>query len=144
MTRWLWLWVTLLVAVSSLSAQGSARSQSPRSRAPNAIFAEVLGNGGLYSLNYDRSLNDAISIRGGYTKWSSVEFGDQPTKHYKFFLLMLNGLLGQTPQRFEIGGGARIGSVERQDSPSKSAVKVTSVIGYRYQQSDQGWLFRCG
>jgi len=144
-TRWFLAAALIFAAIRSPEAQDSAISQAHRGHAPNAIFVEILGNGGLYSLNYDRSLSNAISVRGGYTKWSSVDLGDQPTKHYMFYLLMLNGLLGQTPHRFEIGGGARFGRVEEENTPgAKSALKVTSTFGYRYQQPSQGWLFRCG
>src|SRR6266704_4245650 len=77
------------MAIVSLTSQDTAMTQAPRYRAPNAVFVEALGNGGLYSFNYDRRLNNSVSIRAGLTKWTSVALlGDQPTRHYKFQLLM--------------------------------------------------------
>src|SRR5437763_91281 len=67
--------------------------------------------GGLYSFNYDRRLNNSVSLRGGLSRWTSVApLGDQPKRHYTFHLMMVNGLFGDAPNFFELGAGARFGS----------------------------------
>src|SRR4051812_18289452 len=37
---------------------------------PNAIAGELFGRGLLYSINYDRSLNDSFAIGAGFSYWS--------------------------------------------------------------------------
>src|SRR5437870_2209495 len=80
--------VPAFLAIASVRAQDTATTRASRYRAPNAVYVEALGNGGLYSFNYDRRLNNRVSLRGGFTRWTSVPLlGDQPTRHYKFYLL---------------------------------------------------------
>src|SRR5207248_406513 len=83
--------ILAFMAIASLRAQDTALTQAPRYRAPNALFVEALGNGGLYSFNYDRRLNNSVTLRGGFTRWTSVSLGSYATRHYTFHLLMLNG-----------------------------------------------------
>ena len=136
--------ISLLVGME-LPAQDSVSHAEAARHAPNAVFVEALGNGGLYSINYDRLLNSDFSLRAGFTKWSSIELGDQPTKHYAFYLLMLNSLWGSTSNKFEFSGGARFGHVAQENSLAPTAAaKVTTTFGYRYQPLSYGWLFRAG
>ncbi len=44
---------------------------------PNAISAELLGRGFLYSINYDRSLNESFAIGAGFSYWSVSSFASK-------------------------------------------------------------------
>jgi hypothetical protein len=136
------VWALVVISAAPVDAQHLTRR-----RAPNAVFLELFGNGGLWSVNYDRKLNETFSVRGGYTNWSSIELGDQPTKNYRFYLAMLNALFRNAPHRLELGVGVRVGSYDFPEfaSPKRYAVsKLTSTVGYRYQPRTPGWIFRLG
>lgn len=58
--------IALLACGSPCLAQAGA-AQSAR----NAVYLELLGNGGLYSVNFERILNDTLALRVGFATWNS-------------------------------------------------------------------------
>ncbi len=64
------------------------------------------------------------------------------------FPVMGNYFIGTGNNKFELGGGFLLGSKEvipSMGERSKSSVfSLTSVIGYRYQKPEGGFLFRVG
>ncbi|MFZ1977757.1 MAG: hypothetical protein WAV76_07350 [Bacteroidota bacterium] len=110
---------------------------------PNSIFIEGAGNGGLYSINYDRLLTNNLSCRIGY---SYLEILSAQISTYPF---LVNYLYGENSSKIEIGLGIMLinisVSTELTNLPpvlSISTTLVTGAFGYRYQQKDGGIIFR--
>lgn len=130
-----WLVVVVLVAVVP-----AARAQQEPLTALNAVYAEALGNGVYYSVNYDRMLNDRLSVRVGVMAAGSV---GAP--------IMMNYLLGFGSHHLEVGLGvvfltsadvASSGLHLHQDD--LSTTMATCTFGYRYQSPGGGYVFRAG
>jgi len=131
--------------------------------APNGIYFELLGNGLLYTINYDRFVSDDISLRAGFEyiglgasdpsgggESISVSMMLVPITFNYFFASHNNGMIGSS--KFELGAGVVIvnlsanatGSAGTLFSGSGVGVGGTATIGYRYQPSDGGFIFRIG
>ncbi len=138
----------IIVIVSMLSAlymPASVQSaQDPDGHfARNAVYFEALGPGVFYSLNYERRITDVLSLRAGFTAWNGLVG----------FPLMVNGLLGQDGDYFEIGVGLVPGYTPSSLLSSHSFIirgksdevlYGTATLGYRYQPRTGGVLFRIG
>ena len=112
----------------------------------NAVYCELLGNAGLASLNYERLFTGQTYVRIGYTGWSSSYFGSGT--EFFGFPIMINGFTGKKRNHFEVGGGVLTGRVKEVDwfdeKKSSPVLKLTFLIGYRYQAKGNGLLFRAG
>ncbi len=131
----------LLLAAPAVSAQPSAVG------APNGVYLELLGNGGLYSVNYDRKLTDRVSIRLGVGAWTSESFFGGKTT-LRTVPLTVNVLGGRGNHRLEAAAGVLVGSRTRGSVYSSSSetsgfLSLTGTLGYRYQRQ-RGFLFRTG
>jgi len=99
--------VLTFVMVFSLSFEISAQSRSRSSSTStftgtkNAFFAEVLGNGLLFSVNYDLRLVNSFGARIGVGYVGSTE-GDGGILTVP---VMGNFLLGKNRRYFEVGAG---------------------------------------
>lgn len=75
--------VVVLFSSLTLSAQDSTAVAPDSSlidysiTAKNTVYAELAGNGGLYSVNYDRLVTRNISVRAGVSYWGFT-YGDTP------------------------------------------------------------------
>jgi hypothetical protein len=147
----------LLSSVVLFVANSSARSQVT---APNGIYVELLGNAGVYSINYDRYVADNLSIRAGF-EYIGVS-GGAGTESSSVSLLMIpitcnlliasnnKGHIGSS--KFELGLGVEVASFSASISSgtfggfgaSGLGILYTGTIGYRYQPSDGGFIFRIG
>ena len=87
--------------------------EQPLPAPENAIYFEALGPGILYSINYERMVTEAVSIRIGYSSWqvttpflitSSVSFTGIP--------IMVNVLQGDGNSKLELGAGIEFVSVQ--------------------------------
>jgi hypothetical protein len=116
---------------------------APASR--NSIFAELLGNGGVYSINVERLLTDHLGLRVGYAAWDSNLFGilDAVRDQYKTVPVTVSYLLGGGERKLELGGGMVFGRFRDFDGTS-SFRSLTGIIGYRSQPPEGGYLFRAG
>jgi hypothetical protein len=139
-----------LVLLLLVLAAGPAHGQVEEDRSRNAAFVELLGNGGLYSLNYDRLLTDNVSLRAGFARWTADDlFGSEAQKHFTTVPLLANYLVGSGTGRLELGAGVLLGR-RRQDwggggtETTESFVSLTGVLGYRHQPRGRGWMFRAG
>ena len=124
----------------------TAIAQSPASR--DRIYAEFLGCGVIYSINYDHSFSESLGMRAGvgYFPYQGVSFGTFPLMGYY--------LLGSGSHKFEFGLGVCIVlQPERQsfswmsspdDHIEGNAVMGATTLGYRYQSADGGFIFRAG
>lgn len=116
----------------------------------NAVYAELLGQGLLYSINYDRLITQELSVRVGFSRWNfPFLFGDVT---FTGFPIMLNYLWGKGSSRLELGVGFVPASVEgreiftsrSQDVFQRYLVLGTATIGYRAQPREGGFVFRVG
>jgi len=143
-TRSLFSLLVLLAGATPCLAQPEAAHVSR-----NAVFFEMLGNGGLYSFNYERMLNDSLGLRVGYASWSSPVFWEgSPPDQYVTLPVSVSYLLGRGDRKLELGGGITFGegtldrsSDLRRDFTFRS---LTAIVGYRSQPPGRGYLFRVG
>ncbi len=127
----------MLLAVSApVSAQTADSTNTYYLK--NAVYFEVFGVGGLYSLNYDRRISRELDFRLGFTT-SPILNG---------FPVMLNYLAGSHSNYFEIGVGALIVVTTPNGKPffsissAPSSCILVGTIGYRYQPDSSGYVFR--
>lgn len=113
---------------------------------PNSIYFEALGNGGLYSVNYDRLFTENFGGRVGVMYLSTLDFFWTSIDNILLIPAILNYFVG-TKHKLELGGGivfASVGSFGFESGSGASNVVGTAVIGYRYQKPEGGFLFRAG
>jgi hypothetical protein len=103
----LWLSAFLIMLPVSVFCQENVRSESR-----NAIYLEFLGQGILYSVNYDYMLSDHFSLRAGATIWEMEppDFSMKPSsgdrqKEFGGFPIMINYLSGEKDRHLELGIG---------------------------------------
>jgi len=137
--------------------ESSGRGTSQERKANNLVYLELLGNGGLYSINYERMLGKDLSARAGFSYFSigaGVSDG-QTTSSAKASIytapLMVNYLVGGKNHKLEAGAGATVVYVSASAkgagiSSSAEGVGVvgTGTVGYRYSPMDGGFVFRVG
>lgn len=119
----------------------------------NAIYFELFGQGGLYSINYDYRIKEEISIRAGFTSWGIGVF--ENNFHFTGFPIMLNYLSGKRSGHLEAGVGfipATVSFHGGDSNPffilegegSSTRVLGTATLGYRFQPLQGGFVFRAG
>lgn len=141
------LTVMLCCMFSSLEAQ---ENQQVFKR--NAFYVELLGQGGLYSVNYDYRVNRHFSLRAGFT-YVRLNFFFSDSR-VTGFPLMASYLLGKDRGHFETGMGVMPTWVHTEnpdfsfssERTSSSALEFSTClhIGYRYQPPEGGFVFRAG
>jgi len=135
-------------------APGGLENLTPPSEertANNSIFLELLGNGGLYSVNYERIFGDSnFSLRAGFS-YFSLSAGDSSTSLITIPLLV-NYYIGGLDHKLQLGAGALGAYVSASTtstgtgylSGSGVGVAGTAVVGYRYIPHDGGFNFGVG
>lgn len=127
---------TLLLIPLALQAQTQAVP------ARDAVYVELLGNGVLYTVNYDRRFTDNLTGRVGLGVFGGVAVP-----------VMANYLFGEGRGRLELGGGVELigasdvdfGDLDEQEEVRDSDALVgTATVGYRYQPATGGFVFRIG
>lgn len=142
-------------AQGSASTAPASEDDSSGPKAKNALFLELLGNGILYSLNYDRRLNDRFSLRAGMMYFSIGASSSDGSSSSKATVLLVpvlfNVLFGGKNHKFELGAGPLVAyaSAEASGIGGSAGGKGvgfagTSSIGYRYSPADGGFFFRAG
>ena len=139
----------LLLALSTALVCHEARGQTQLVRAArNAIFLELFGNGGLYSLNYDRLITDNVSARLGFASWTASDFLGEGETSLTTVAGMANYFVGRSRHRLEFGAGLlagrrtdviEFGTIIRERA---TVLDLTGAIAYRYQKPTRGLLFR--
>lgn len=131
---------TVLVIV--LSCQTFSQSQ------PNSVYFEVLGNGGLYSINYDRLFTENLGGRIGVMYFNADWFAFFNDVDIFLIPITLNYCIGTGKHKLELGAGGVIGLVNAgffgSNPTSGSGVVWTGTIGYRYQKNNGGFMWRIG
>ena len=152
------IFVILMMAVMTLT---NAQINQPAPELPSppfahsAVYAELLGQGILYSLNYDYRFSDHVSMRVGFSSWSIPSFMlfVNGTLSYTGFPIMLNYLAGKGSSRLELGAGIVPSTVSvdgnevflgSKISGSGTFVLGAATIGYRMQPRSGGLVFRIG
>lgn len=116
----------------------------PKIAAPNAIYVEV-GTlfliGGSVSVNYERTILPNLSLRAGlgsgygFSKYGGSQLTGQAMVNY--FSAIDGG-------RFEIGAGVAVSQSKVRIFDYDNTVSPAIAIGYRYQPSEGGFMFRVG
>jgi len=107
-----------------------------------AVFIEILGQGGLLTFNYDRRFTKSADGPGfragiGYINIGKFEGYTLP--------LSLNYLLGKDSKYFEIGIGMTYGKIGLLDAYDEQARLVSTMfLGFRYQEEEGGFNLRVG
>jgi hypothetical protein len=129
----------------SFSYAQSDFTQSSR----NNFFFELLGNGGFYSINYERFILDDVTSRIGVGIWNDPSSSGGKTSLVTIPILT-SGLIGSRKSKLEIGLGFLAGRQKFTSSFGRSLnwtapiADGTGVVGYRYQPFEQGFVFRAG
>lgn len=118
----------------------------------NNAYVEILGNGGIYSVNYERIVVEHFALRLGFgvAKTVNLFFSDTNDKTTIIAVPVLGSLLfGERKSKLELGAGFLFGhkNVKSASGNSKTGSAIfdlTGVVGYRYQPSSGGFLFRIG
>ncbi len=128
----------LLFIWASVPAKAQSAKDSTSRYCQNAMYVELGGTGGLYSVDYDHRITKEIGFRVGFTTWSIVTG----------FPVTANYLIGSHGHYLEIGIGADLGFTTFEDrSLLENALRLggavgTCTIGYRYQPNHGGFVFR--
>jgi hypothetical protein len=126
----------VFVAAFSLYAQDLAQ---------NSVYIEGLGNGGLYSLNYERIINERFSVRLGasYVDLSGSMFGLGGNAS---FPVLANYFLFSKRDQLELGVGfvLVVNHQESFDIFQSQPATGTSYIGFRDEDPQSHLLFRVG
>ena len=127
--------------------------------APNSVFAEGLGAGLLYSVNYERVIVEDLAVRAGFAYWSmsaSASSGGttaSSSASYMMFPITVSYLgVRSRNKMLELGGGMTISSTSGAASgfgTSASGAGVvplgTALVGYRLHPVEgSGFHFRVG
>lgn len=116
----------------------------------NAVFLELLGNGGVYSLNVERKLTSNFYGRVGFGSWTSEGFWSDEESSITTFPVMGNMLFGGGANKLEIGAGFLAGrnsfksNFGEENDRRTGIFSLIGVVGYRYQKPAGGFLARIG
>ena len=136
---------TFLLVVLSQSTFGQEENEGSN----HGVFLELLGNGIFYSVNYDTRFSKKKDGFGGRVGFGYIGVdGD----HYSSFPFLINYLKGKNGHYFEFGAGANYLVVDTENRINSSPSSIerwegwsgTVSLGYRFQPSEGGFLFRAG
>jgi hypothetical protein len=117
----------------------------------NALSAELLGRGGLYSFDYDRMISNSIAIGAGVSYWGVTDFvGDSIS--LAIIPVYANFYLNPGPNRFYLTAGMDLVVASATDSDgfgdgfggsaTGTGVMAVAGAGYEYRSPTSGFLFR--
>jgi hypothetical protein len=133
--------LSLAPANSNTQTQESVGSGMDLHR--NAISVELLGRGGLYSLNYDYLLRDDLAVGAGVSTYS-ISSGGSSASAWVIPVYANYYLTGQHHRLFVTGGANMImasGNLNGDNQISGSGLAGVFGGGYEYR-GDSGFLFR--
>ena len=115
----------------------------------NSIYAEIGGNGVLYSINYERLFKLSklfnVTSRIGYGYTDNFNFNKLKTNSIPF---EINGLFSLSKEKhfIEIGSGVTYMYIEDQSTESSNfgTLIYAARLGYRYQKPNGGIMYRIG
>ena len=114
----------------------------------NSIYAEALGSGLVYTLNYERLLSSNFGLRLGFGYLpvsAEKKNGTTVSESATSAPLTLSWFpFGASSSRLEIGAGLSYIDLTKsvRGFPQGSNIDYAGIIGYRYEEEDGGFLFR--
>lgn len=150
--------VCLAIATPAFADDAVVGSATKRADAPNALYAELGGNSGWYSLNFERYLRPDVAVRVGMSYMSVTATAGSGTNQASSSaswatLPIMAEYLGVSSgsHALELGAGINFmyfsGNASTFDSTAMSSGIVpvgTATIGYRYSSPTGGFVFRAG
>ena len=132
--------ILALISCTALAAAVPCAAQAEPDVRRNSVYYESLGNGGLFSFNYERLLSDRLALRLGFASWEASDFlGYYGGGRVTTVPIMLNSLHGGSGRRwFELGAGVLVGS-----NGSAGFQTLTGTVGMRWHVR-RAWLIRTG
>lgn len=118
---------------------------------PNTISFELLGRAALYSINYDRMVNENVAIGAGISYWTLSVTTYSSSASRKFFVMPLYGnyYFSPAPNRGFLTAGLDVVFASAQTAGSSSNIRIagsgafaTFGGGYEYRNPEGGFLFR--
>ena len=146
----------LLGAPAALSSEPATPSAASERTAPNVVFAEALGSGLLYSVNYERLIDTwNIGLRGGvsYFTYAVSSYGASGNLTLVTFPLLASYYFGWRSHHLQLGLGATIlytkvatdsEGTKFDAERSGPGIAATGVVGYRFIPRDGGVSFGLG
>ena len=133
------------IASLSVGAQAMPAVAVPR----NAVYLELLGSGGVFSLNYERLVRERVAFRVGAGSWTSDDVFGAGETTITTLPVTVSLVTGRDRHFVELGGGILLGRKRFESSfgdpgRSTSIFSLSGLLGYRYQQPGGGFLFRSG
>ncbi len=149
--------VSLLVIASAHAQQVRPIERTPSSderTAMNTLYAEGLGAGGAYSVNYERLVLNDLGIHIGFSYWSVSATAGTASASGSFIAVPITAsYLGVSSgsHALELGGGVTIWNISVSGSSGGFVGAAsgflpigTAIVGYRYQPREGGFNFRIG
>jgi hypothetical protein len=102
----------------------------------NVVYAELLGPGLLYSINYERVITPNFTTRIG-ASFVPISFDSRREDMFYLFPIMANYLSGEGNSKLELGVGVDV--IVDNTTPG---VLLVGSLGYRYQPTNGGFHFR--
>jgi hypothetical protein len=135
-----------LLAFAIAAVPLTARADGEDRTARNTIYLEVLGNGFIYSLNYERFLTDNFNARIG-AEYFSVNADGSGNANLLIVPATVSFLgLHKGAHGFELGAGIDFvyasSKTSNGDFSQGSTVAGTAIAGYRYSPLDGGFNLR--
>lgn len=148
--------VVILPAPAAAEEPAVADAPATERTAPNVIFAEALGSGLLYSVNYERIFERwNLGLRGGvsYFTYAVSSYGSSGNLTLVSFPIVASYYLGWRSHNLQLGLGATLlytavatdSQGTRFDGERSGAgVAATAVVGYRFIPRSGGLSFGVG
>lgn len=136
----------LLVLVLFALPASALAQDDPVAPQRHNVYLEIIGNANRYSLNYERTLSEHHRLRVGLGIWTGGET-TAITETELLIPLMYDVLLGPGPHYVEVGAGALLGVVNRDEQSGTNNFSFwsgTGTVGYRYQLPEINWIVRAG
>ena len=86
-------------------AAGGRAGRGTHQRGANAAYLELFGNGGVFSINYERAVTPSVRLRVGAASWTAQSFWSDAETRFATFPLMLHVVPGRGAHRFEAAIG---------------------------------------
>ena len=126
----------LIAAFVSMAFAGTANAALPE----NSIYLEGLGNGVLYSLNYERIVMEDFGARVGYGALTMSSLDGEDSAFINFIAVSFNWLglrSDNDAHMLDVGLGATIaivsGTVSGLIKIAGTTAFMNATVGYRYQ-----------
>jgi hypothetical protein len=107
--------------------------------APNAIYLEVAGNGGVYSLNYDRIISQSGRWKTAFRAGLSTSIPAGTREFYPIIPVEILALRGLREKNLELGLGY---THQFTNDADENKSYYYSRVGFRYQHPKGGLMVR--